>query len=222
MRRTAAVDGYHDWPSGGHLVLWLCFLGATVTVVGAATLWGPTPPEQFLAEEFRKALSTVVDEATQERLQPALSLFAKLPALTVLSWMMTLASNGVLAQALLVRFDRQIRPAPVMSELALPRWFSLVGLALAVIAAAGPGWLGFIARNLLLVQGFAFVFAGLAVLHAASFRWRSRLGLLVAFYVAAFVFEWPFALAALIGLVEPWARLRFRSAGSGNDPRSEG
>lgn len=226
LHRFTAPDGYHDWPDGGRLAIALCGLGAVMVAFGAVMLSEQAAPEAFLSQQFTETLRQMsgdapVDGAASAQIGFIADLLARLPALIAVSWLAMLAANAMLAQAVLTRFDRQIRPTPSMAEITLPPWFSVLALVLGVGALALGGWAGFVLSNLLLVQSIALVFAGLAVLHTASFRWRNRLIYLVAFYFTALVFEWPFVMAALVGIAEPWARLRMRLSGprTGTDLR---
>jgi uncharacterized protein YybS (DUF2232 family) len=135
----------------------------------------------------------------------------KLPALVPWIWLATLTANGLLGQALLVRFEHAIRPTPMMSDLALPRWYSVLALVLLIAALASPGLYGLIVANILIVQSFALFLAGLAVLHAGTGRLAQRLVILILIYAVMIVALLPMALFfAAIGMVEPWVKLRMR------------
>ena len=82
--------------------------------------------------------------------------------------------------------------------------------AVSGLAALVPGLLGFYGANLVIIAVVPFVLAGLAVVHALSRGWNNRAPLLSLLYVIIFIFGWPVFVLALLGLIEPWAKLRQR------------
>ncbi len=135
-----------------------------------------------------------------------------LPGVIAASWMAMVIVNAVLAQGLLVRFGRNFRPSPAMADIELPSWM-LGAIAIAGIGSILPGTAGFVGGNLALIFTIAFALAGLAVVHALLSRFPHRNLLLVATYAFIFMFGWPVALVAALGLAEPWLKLRRRYGG---------
>jgi hypothetical protein len=128
------------------------------------------------------------------------------------SWIGMIIVNAALAQALLVRLRRNLRPSPAMTEIDLPNWM-LPALAICVLGAFMPGYAGFIGGNLTLIFFIGYALAGLGVIHALLARLPNRSGLLGVTYVFMFLFGWPLIIAALLGVAEPWLKLRRRAAG---------
>jgi hypothetical protein len=80
------------------------------------------------------------------------------------------------------------------------------------IGAFMPGFAGFLGSNLLLVAAAICSFLGLAVLHSLVRGWTHRAFLLVPIYMLIFFLFWPVLLLAVLGMAEPWLKLRDRIA----------
>jgi hypothetical protein len=132
------------------------------------------------------------------------------PGLMAASWLVMVALNAVLAQALAVRLGVNRRPTPNLSALELPGWlWPAIGTA-ALLALLGDGGLGFLGRALLIVLTIPYVFLGLAVVHAFARRVTHRRLALGLFYGAMMLLGWPILAVLLLGFVEDWAHVRQR------------
>ena len=145
------------------------------------------------------------------------SVASVLPGVVAVSWLAMVVTNGLLAQALLARVNRLMRPPLRMTELALPDWAPLVLAATAVGAATLEGEIGFLLVNLSLVMVVPFFFAGLSVVHAFAARYPARTAILVGFYLMLFVLAWPVIAVIGLGVIEQWAGLRGRFAAATPD-----
>jgi hypothetical protein len=203
------------WYPLGRLVLWLVGLGVIALVLAAIMLTGG-------AEGFRGAMRGFLAGQLSDLLgaspgAPARSdamieaLTAFFPAMAVASWLVMTAINGVLAQGVLARFGLNRRPSPDIAALTLPRWPSFVLAGILLISVIGPGDLGYLGSNLLPLLGIAYVFAGLAVLHAVLRRHAGRIFILIPAY-AALLLGWPVLVVAACGMIDQWFGLRQRFA----------
>ena len=120
--------------------------------------------------------------------------------------------RGVLAQGLLVRFARNLRPSPDIASIELPAWMAPVLAVVLAVAFLAPGDFGFIAKNFAPLLLLPFFFAGLAVTHAFLRRTRAAGLLLFLFYLLLVLFTWPAAVVVFLGLLDQWANLRRRMA----------
>ncbi len=233
----------HVWRSSGALALMVVGYGLGVLAIcGLALASGDTGGDtmqslQAMVHSTVEHMGDGVAPADQAKFAAAMAeLLARIPVMvlvfafvlvpTVWLTMLTLTANGVLSQALLVRFEHAIRPTPMMADLGLPRWYSALTLVLLVGAMALPDPYGVIVANVLFIQSFALFLAGLAVLHAAAQRFSQRLMVLIAVYAVLLM---PMAIAQVlgaiyaammmipmalllgaIGLFEPWLGLRMR------------
>jgi multidrug efflux pump subunit AcrA (membrane-fusion protein) len=132
-----------------------------------------------------------------------------LPGFLGIGFFFLLVANAAIAQAILVRFGMNIRPTPAMSALALPGWFATAA-AIAAIGAMFPGAAGVAGTSLAMICALGFAFSGLAVVHALVLNSGARGVLLAVAYAAIFLFAPAIVLVLLLGIVEPWTRLRER------------
>jgi hypothetical protein len=220
IRRVTTGGGSWRWASSTSLVLALMGVGVALfgfAVLQLAQLGGdPQAALEQLFEESTKAYFEQTQNGGKDLVAHTARIVSNAPALMVAWWLLALAANGCLGQALAVRFEHQIRPTPAMVEIGLPRWFAGLTLVLAAAAFAAPGWFGYVARNLLVLQGVGYFMAGLAVLHSAVQHRRNKLALLMSAYVVVVMLLLTtsplVAIVAVVGLIEPWAQLRMRLA----------
>lgn len=186
------------------LVIWLVFASSEGGLEAAV--------KAFLNAGLQGMLQAGGAEA--EEMTPAIALMAALfPGIAAASWVVMIAVNGALAQGLASRFGRNLRPSPDMVTLELPRALLVVLVVAAVVGLVAPGGLGYIGRNLLVVLGIAYLFAGLAVVHGFILRLAARQVLLVVVYVTMVLFGWPVLLVMLLGILDQLFGLRRRFAG---------
>lgn len=76
-----------------------------------------------------------------------------------------------------------------------------------------PGAAGVAGTSLAMICALGFAFAGIAVVHALVLNSSARGVLLAVAYAAMFLFAPAIVLVLLLGIVEPWTRLRERFAG---------
>jgi hypothetical protein len=208
-------DGQLRWyPPAGLL---LTALGLTLAIAATAlptALW----PGEGQIGRARAVLETLPPELRPADLTPEAAdrlvrfTLGFLPGFLGIGFFVLLATNAALAQFLLVRLGLNRRPTPALSELALPGWFA-TGAAIAGIGALMPGVSGAIGGNLVLICAIGFVFAGLAVIHAMLLNSGGRGPLLALAYAAVFLFAPAIVVVMLLGVAEPWTRLRERFAG---------
>lgn len=217
LNRTTP-EGNTEWYPPGWIIAWLLGIAMTAFLLIDVMLSGETGGAEGVIRNF-------VEAALRQLTAPGAGAPVNVTAIAAVvtrffpgviadSWMIMVIANAVLAQGLLVRFARNLRPSPSMTEIELPSW--VIGAT--VIAALGsflPGTAGFVGGNLVLMAVLAFALAGLGVVHALLARSSNRTVALVATYAFLFVFGWPLVIVALLGAAEPWLNLRRRFGGSG-------
>ncbi len=199
--------GNLEWYPPGMLLVWLTGLGCLVAlfvIVQPTDLAHETEMRDELARAFSQFAA--VDPAAAER--TADLMLAILPGQFAVSWMLMVIVNGVLAQGLLVRFGRNLRPSPVIADIRLPMAIpAAFGLALAIGLFGGTlSRYGFIAVMILAVP---LCMQGLAVVHAFASRFAAPGMLLFVFYFML-LFGWLLPLVLLLGVIEQWAGLSRR------------
>lgn len=217
-----APSGAPEWYPAGLLVSWLIGM-ALVFLVGAAVFLvdGEAGVEGAVRDYIRNLMRTIglIDEESQrERFVETLA--EVFLAAVMSSWCLMVAVNGVLAQGLLMRFKGNLRPAPRIDEIVLPRWPGYV-LIIAAAASFVSGDLGTVGRNAAIILCLPFFFLGLGVVHFLIRRFAVRMFLLVLLYLMVILLGWPALIVAGIGLIEHFAGLRRRLAGPRHGQENE-
>ena len=125
-------------------------------------------------------------------------------------WALALLVNTVLAQGLLAKGGRNLRPTPRLRELRLPDWLSWALVAIALMALIAPGEIEYIGRNLFLVLAVPFFFLGLAVVHKLAGMTPLPGALLALIYLVVIFSGWFALLIAGLGVLEQWIGLTDR------------
>lgn len=215
--RTHA-DGTLEWYPPGRILVWLSGVGSALAliVLGVIEFAGI---EADLHEQMGRVLATFApDWPAEDTSALATRLVSLVPgavgsAVTVLTII-----NGALAQTLVARLGKNIRPSPKMAEIFLPGAFVI---AFGVVVAIGfldglPGKAATAVYQAMLVP---IIMQGLAVVHAFIGMANAPGMLLVLFYFLLFLFSWLMPLFVVLGLVEQMAglRRRFVTAGPGKE-----
>lgn len=201
-----------DWYPAGRLVTWLTGIG--LLWLAAAFILQDTNGgiEAGVRDDLMRSLELFLPQAQPDELAQVAEAVAPFAVGSgMVGWLLLLAMNGVLAQGLLARFGRNLRPSPDLATLTLPTWLA-PALGLAVAAAfLGSQDIAYIGRNVALVLLLPFFFAGLGTIHALTRGMKARTAILVTLYIVLIFFSvWPAVLVAGLGLVEPWLGLRRR------------
>lgn len=241
--RPAAAGGAPAWYPPGPLCVWLtappisALLLANLYFVGSGGLEAAVADEVAgVMELYRSLLGAASGDAApggavpdgaipggapagdaRGRLDSAETLLAKgAPAMLAGLWMMLIAVNGALAQGLLSRFGRNLRPAPRLADIDLPRPAVAAFVACLVAGMTLDGAVGYLGFNLAGVLAFPLFLSGLGVAHAAAARTRFRAGVLVAVYGALVLSRWGALALVGLGLIDHFARLKARLRGPSN------
>lgn len=213
------ADGRTEWYPPGHLLAGLTLYGAAVFVGLALKLGsgdqGLEAGVSALLDGFQQALANAGHDNPATGHVLAI-LKRAMPSLAVGWWIIIMAVNAVVAQKILARMGRTLRPSPDLTTTLPPAWLLVVAVAAAVVALVGSGWPGFVATNVALILCVPYLLTGLAVIHAISGRWNGRLVILIAIYLLLILFGWPLIVVAGMGMVEHWVGLRQRFAGPGS------
>ena len=213
LNRTAD-DGTLEWYPAGLLVMWLTGTGVALLAFSVLSLlWFGSGEslEAIFTGQLADALRLVLPEVAEDQLQEAAAATAQIGlGIGLDSWLMVIAANGILAQGVLGRFGRNLRPAPDITQIDLPNWLGLALAATALVALLAPGDVGFLARSLVVVLLLPYFFAGLAVVHAACRNRGARAIMLTLFYIILILFAWPAALVTGLGLLDQVIGLRRR------------
>lgn len=133
-----------------------------------------------------------------------------LPAIMAISAMLGTLINAIVAQMILVKLHKNQRSTPPVSVIELS-WWLWIALALCGLAALLlKGSSGQFFMNAVLILLFAFLFEGLGIVHILFARYIPGKMFLWIFYISMIVFGWPILIVIVLGLFEPWVKLRKR------------
>ena len=124
------------------------------------------------------------------------------------SWPLLLLGNMQIAQSLLVRVKRNLRPKENYDLLQLPRGLIVPLVIMMAGAALLPGWPATLSAALAAMILAAYFLLGLAIIHAISRHWNGRGFILAALYFLIFVMAWVIIPVSLMGLLD--TRFDFR------------
>lgn len=216
-------QGGQEWYPPGLLLLWATGMAAVLMTVGFILLSsGAESAEAGIRQLLDQIFQRMVPAGQAEHRQIMVNAISPLlPGISAAMWVLLVAVNGSLAQGLLVRGQRNMRPSPDLATLELPRALLFV---LAIAVAAGvllPGGFGYFGRNIAVVLGVPYFFAGLGVLHFLARRHPAGVLLLFLCYMILILlslfFKWPTFAVAVIGVIDQWTDLRHRLRKRGPD-----
>jgi len=211
-------DGVDDeaWYPPGRILAWLVLYGCGLFAVLA--LAGGEDEIAAMVSEIEQVMAQVLPTGDNPRVAEMMQAIAGyFPAILIFSWAIMVIANAAIAEALLAKAGRAIRPKPRYSAVELPGWYAGWTAGMAALALIAP-WLDlgaptFVARNAALAMLVPFLLVGLAVIHVWSRRWPARMAILAGCYVVLLLFGWPALLVAGLGFMEQWLLLRRRIAG---------
>lgn len=196
------------WFPAGSIVAAVAFV-AGVLIIGAA-IW--TGGLEAAVTTYLTALADAIaapqgEEVLREAIVRATPFF---PGSIAAFWAVVMLGNAVLAQGLLAKGGRNLRPTPRLRELRLPDALSWALVAIALITLVAPGEIEYISRNLALVLTVPFFFLGLSVVHKMAAMTPLPGALLALVYLVVIFSGWFALLIAGIGILEQWVGLRSR------------
>lgn len=177
----------------------------------------------YLDEELRKALITQFDQIIPQY-QKMGGMFATVTAERIVwllpqffgpFWGVVLLLGGSLAQGVLVRFNKNIRPSPKLSGLKMPKWVAILTIGVFAYSITFS-WAESIMGAVILTLEIVFFLQGMAVIHTISRGWQYRPLALTAVYLILILIFWLVMAVALLGLVDSWVGFRERFPPSPN------
>ncbi|HEX9702686.1 MAG TPA: DUF2232 domain-containing protein [Rhodospirillales bacterium] len=216
LQRPGDAGGGAAWYPIGQTLGWLAMLAAGILVM-AAIMTGSSEPgfAGTIADSLDSILTAMAPQLDEARRAAAVAMMAPIfPGAIGGSAMVMSVVNAVLAQHLVTRMKRNLRPTPAYADLLLPQWMSWPLVGSAALALIGSGDLQFTGRNLTLVLAVPFFFVGLAVVHTWARRVAYTGVVVVVFYLVLLLSGWAMLAVAGLGMAEQWIGLRGRFAGS--------
>ncbi|NNG02703.1 MAG: DUF2232 domain-containing protein [Inquilinus sp.] len=204
------------WCPPGPLLVLVCGYGvAMVAAAAVATMGQPEGLAGAVGQMVASRQALLADFAGAETEVLTARLIAFAPGMLATGWLLAIVLNGTLGHWIVDRFGLSRRPALAMSDVELPGWTVAVLAVLVGAAYLLDGQIGYAARNLAVVVGLGFFFAGLGVVHALVRASQSRPLLLAVFYGVLVLLGWTALIVAGLGVIEQWLGLRRRTASAG-------
>lgn len=203
-------EGVKQWFPIGHLLLTLSGYACALFILGLAFF---SVGENSVAQLVKDFLSTVLNNVAgtlplEHRNAFVEQMFYFFPAMVLVSWLLMTTINGALAQSVLAKSGKALRPTPKYGEMSLPDLASWVFIVCAAATVLGSGDFQYIARNLTVVMALPFLILGLTVVHKLVRLTRFKGALLTVFYMLLLLSVWVALPVIGLGLFEQWIGLR--------------
>jgi hypothetical protein len=212
LLKQQTPNGQVQWYPIGNIISLLALMAAFMLTMVAIAEWQNLDTlRQNFSRQFDQTLAVWLPTLTDPQRAGLVTMFIMIfPALIATSWLFMTVINGIIAQSILVKMDKNLRPRPVYSALALPEWHSWAVVSAACLALLGSGNLEFMGRTLAIIFSVPFFFVGLAVVHRLERHLTFPGLLLAAVYISIFLSLWAALVVAIIGVIEQWFGLRHR------------
>ena len=218
LARSRSLEGTGDeapeddleWYPPDAMIMWLTGFGVLAFM---AALFAASSQSGGLEGEIREKLVLTVsqflasyDESLQQAAIDTVAPF--FPSALFVFWLVMMVVNAALAQGMLVRWNRNLRPTPDITQLKLPNILPMAIATAGVIALLAEGTFTYAARNLVVILSVPYFFSGLGVIHALMRRVADSILPLVLFYVFLLFLGWPIFMITGLGFIDHWMGLR--------------
>ena len=211
LMNRVAPNGDVEWYPAGRILCRLTGLGAIYLVLTALMHFDvPGGFESATAGYLNKLLTIPAGLQLEDRKALIDRFIPLFPGYAVISWLLMLIVNGMMAQGLLVRMGRNLRPSPAYARMNAPEWLYWTIVIAAIFTLAGSGNVEYVARNLVLVCALPFFFIGLGIVHVMVQRLTQPSIALTVMYILLIFFPALGLAVAIMGFAEQWAGLRNR------------
>ena len=210
------ANGATDWYSTGEIACRLAALIAIFVSVVSLTVSGVQGGiENSISSFVETIIAQIVKMMALDLNSDGIDVLADrmtmlFPAVTTLSWLLMMVVNATLAQALLVKWGKALRPSPRYRAIEVPEWAYWAIVTAAAVKLVSSGDVEYVAQNLVVILGAPFFLVGLAVAHSLAPRLKMPglgLGLL---YASFMILTLAPVVVAAVGFAEQWVRLRER------------
>ena len=130
------------------------------------------------------------------------------PALISIFWMSLIVLNGLIAQSILKKSNRNQRPSFAIREVQIPRSFAVIFLSSLALASFSSGELGYLVTNLTAILAFPVMLTGLGVIHTFADKTNYSGSILFVFYLIITFSRWAAILVVLVGIADHFLKLR--------------
>ena len=212
LRKRVWTDGKEYWYPPGHLLRTISGWCASLLVATAIvfSVFGNGFEASVIL--FVNRISEVIGQTTgQQGMPEVIQQMARiLPGITAWSWMLMSTVNGLLAQMVVTRMGKNLRPGMAMADIDVPLSWGVPFAAAVALAYVLPADFGFTMASMAMVLAYPLLFQGLSVVHAALANFGAWTMGYVAFYAVMIFFGWLSLAVVALGMAEPVLKLRER------------
>ncbi|MBL4615327.1 MAG: DUF2232 domain-containing protein [Magnetovibrio sp.] len=217
-QKVEAPDKAHDpssptgdlgWFPAGYIVAVITAMGAAL-IVTASLLTGGGLEENVTLALTAMANAFAGPQGEEVLQQAVLSLVPYFAGMAAGMWAFGVLVNMVIAQSLVAKGGRNLRPSPRLRELVLPDWLSWALVGSALLALITSGELEYIGQNTVIVLAVPFFLLGLAVVHKLASLTPFRGAMLGMIYLVILFSGWFVLVIAGLGILEQWVGLKSR------------
>jgi hypothetical protein len=221
LRRHIPADGPSqsrtEWYPFGRIIAWASVMAGGLVTLALLLIGGD-------GESYRQMIGSVFDEAAMKQLQSMLGSefdqvefqqfverFSRyvLPAFASTFWLLIMVGNLWLAAKSAVISGLLDRPVPDFTKIDYPLFIS-AGFMIALALNFSSGLIGLIGTAFLGAFACANLLLGLAVVHVLVGGLPLKLFFLLALYAGLILTPWVGLPVTVLGLLEPFLRLRWR------------
>ena len=207
-----------EWYPAGNMVCWLSIMVVGILFLASLVSLssGQGSLSALISDNLDKVIQTMAPTWDPEQRTKIVDLMVPMfPGAVGISWLIMTIFNAILAQNILCKFTKDIRPTPAYIDLYLPHWISWPLIASCTLALLGTGELEYVSRNISMILLLPFFLLGLAVIHTwvQSIK-KGRRIFLILFYSVLILLNWTALVVAGLGLIELWNGIRSRIVGS--------
>jgi hypothetical protein len=206
------------YPLGNIVCALAIFAGLAIVGLTFYLSGGENSVVEIISMELSRNLSLMLPSLAEDQRSLMVASFAPhFLGIVGISWVFMIIVNGVVAQGILEKMGRSLRPKPRFSTLELPDYISWALVGAAVLGLIGSGEIEYLGENLAAVLSLPFFLLGLATVHTFAGKTTFPMVFLIGIYLFLIVFDMAKLALAAVGLAEQWIGLRRRFAGPVND-----
>ena len=208
-------DGKISWYPTAHLMISWMVVCIALSAMAVFLLYVDDELRNGLIEQFNLLVPQLKKQGTVFETVTAEKLVRLMPQFFGPLWGIIILISASLAQGVLTRFKRNIRPTPEFSGLQMPKWLAALTIGVIILSMFMDGS-GVILDAVVITLEIVFFLQGMAVIHKISRSWTYRLMVLVAVYLIMVLMFWPVLVITILGLADSWIGFRNRATASPN------
>lgn len=209
--RIVQMQNAPAWYPMGHVILHLSLYACVLVAISVAYY---TVQEGGITAaihgKVRSSLADMPDEYGPMIATMAQDLSFLIFAMLAWMWAIGLYVHGWLANAILVRQNKAIRPNVAIQVFAMPGWaLYLLGVA-ALASLIGSESMQFLGKSCFIILLLPYFFLGLALMHRLCADWPNRRFFLFFIYIMLIALLWVALAIAAVGLMHHVAQINKR------------